>query len=96
MIRTLLASSVLGAVFLLAAAGGPAQTAPLPNLASSAAQTSPVQKVVWVCGPARCVWVQSPAAEVVVPDYAAAWGPPLYPSCFWKRGFFGRWKMICP
>jgi hypothetical protein len=31
-----------------------------------------------------------------MPGYAAAWAAPVYPGCFWKRGFLGRWKMICP
>ena len=51
---------------------------------------------VWVCGPVQCVWDPTPDAGYVVPGYAAAWAAPLYPGCYWKRGFFGRWKMICP
>jgi hypothetical protein len=95
-IRKILASSVLGAVLLLAGASGPAQTAPLPALSPSATKASPTQKVVWVCGPAQCLWDPTPDVGYVAPDYATAWVAPLYPSCYWKRGIFGRWKMICP
>jgi len=34
--------------------------------------------------------------KVSGPAYAVAWGPPVRPSCYWKQGIFGRWKMICP
>jgi hypothetical protein len=34
--------------------------------------------------------------DVDEPAYAVAWGPPVRPSCYWKQGIFGRWKMICP
>jgi hypothetical protein len=50
-------------------------------------------KAEWLCGVERCVWV---SYDVDEPAYALAWGPPVYPSCFWRRGVFGRWKMICP
>jgi hypothetical protein len=53
-------------------------------------------EATWVCGPAQCVWVISPAPTVVVPAYAAGWAAPLYPGCMWRRGFLGRWRMICP
>jgi hypothetical protein len=48
----------------------------------------------WLCGPVQCVWVNRPVA--VVPAYAATWAAPVAPSCFWRRGFLGRWRMICP
>ncbi len=51
-------------------------------------------KADWLCGPDQCVWVNRNV--VVVPDYATNWAPPVAPTCFWKRGFFGRWKLICP
>ena len=51
---------------------------------------------VWVCGPVQCVWDLTPAVGYVVPGYTTAWAAPLYPGCAWKRGFFGRWRMICP
>jgi hypothetical protein len=92
--RTILASSALGAALLLG--GQPAQAVtPLPALNAAPAAAS-VAKVAWVCGPVQCVWDPTPDAGYVVPDYAAAWAAPLYPSCYWKRGFLGRWKMICP
>jgi hypothetical protein len=50
-------------------------------------------KADWLCGPNRCVWV---AYDVVEPDFAEAWAPPIYPNCFWKQGIFGRWKLVCP
>ena len=50
-------------------------------------------KAEWLCGENRCVWV---AYDVDEPAYALAWGPPVRPSCFWKQGVFGRWKLLCP
>jgi hypothetical protein len=50
-------------------------------------------KAEWLCSANQCVWVNYDVSE---PDYAVAWGPPVRPSCFWKQGFLGRWKMICP
>ena len=50
-------------------------------------------KAEWLCGADRCVWVTYDVAE---PAYATAWGPPILPSCYWKQGIFGRWKMIWP
>jgi hypothetical protein len=92
-IRTILASSALGAALLLGSQ--PAQAVTLPALNATPAPTS-VEKVVWVCGPVQCVWDPTPDVGYVAPDYAVAWSPPLYPTCYWKRGFLGRWKMICP
>jgi hypothetical protein len=50
-------------------------------------------KAEWLCGENRCVWV---SYDVDEPAYACTWGPPVRPSCFWKQGILGRWKMICP
>jgi len=50
-------------------------------------------KAEWLCGPDQCVWV---TYDVDEPAFALAWGPPIYPTCYWKQGIFGRWKMICP
>lgn len=50
-------------------------------------------KAEWLCGENRCVWV---SYDVDEPAYALAWGPPVRPSCFWKQGVFGRWKLVCP
>ena len=50
-------------------------------------------KADWLCGPDRCVWV---TYDVDEPDFAEAWAPPIFPSCFWKQGMFGRWKLVCP
>ena len=60
-----------------------------------AASNQPAQ-AVWVCGPVQCVWAPTAAVGYVVPGYATTWAAPLYPGCAWKRGFFGRWRMICP
>jgi hypothetical protein len=50
-------------------------------------------KAEWLCSEHRCVWVNYDVNE---PAYALTWGPPVRPSCYWKQGVFGRWKMICP
>ena len=50
-------------------------------------------KAEWLCSANQCVWV---TYDVDEPAYASAWGPPVRPSCYWKQGIFGRWKMICP
>jgi hypothetical protein len=50
-------------------------------------------KAEWLCSANQCVWV---TYDVDEPAYALTWGPPVRPSCFWKQGIFGRWKMICP
>jgi len=55
--------------------------------------TSQPVKAEWLCGPDRCVWV---TYDVDEPVFALAWGPPIYPTCYWKQGILGRWKMICP
>ena len=54
---------------------------------------APQAKAEWLCNDDRCVWV---SWDVDEPAYALAWGPPVRPNCFWKQGFFGRWKMVCP
>jgi hypothetical protein len=61
-------------------------------LASALLLAAPA-KADWLCGPDTCVWVEY---DVVEPLYALSWAPPVRPSCFWKQGIFGRWKMICP
>ena len=61
-------------------------------LASALLLAAPA-KADWLCGPDRCVWVEY---DVVEPLYALSWAPPVMPSCFWKQGILGRWKMICP
>jgi hypothetical protein len=50
-------------------------------------------KADWLCGTNQCVWVNKDIDE---PAFTASWGPPVMPGCFWKQGFFGRWKMVCP
>jgi hypothetical protein len=62
-------------------------------LAAALLFTGQPAKAEWLCGPDRCVWV---TYDVDEPAFALAWGPPIYPSCFWKQGILGRWKMVCP
>lgn len=95
MIRTMLASLFVAAGLLFAVASQPAEAGiSAPALAQS--KTSQAEKVVWVCGPVQCVWDPTPDVGYVMPSYAVGWGAPVYPGCFWKRGFLGRWKMVCP
>ena len=47
----------------------------------------------WLCSENRCVWV---TYDVDEPAFALAWGPPVRPSCFWRQGVFGRWRIVCP
>ncbi len=49
-------------------------------------------KAEWLCGEDRCVWV---TWDVDEPAFALAWGPPPRPSCFWRQGILGRWRMVC-
>jgi hypothetical protein len=51
-------------------------------------------KADWLCGADQCVWVTYNVVNV--PAYAVTWAPPANPNCFWKQGFWGRWKYICP
>lgn len=96
MIRTMLSVSLVAAGLLLAGVSQQAVAGISAPALAPATTSSEVEKVVWVCGPVQCVWDPTPDAGYVVPGYAATWGAPVYPGCFWKRGFFGRWKMICP
>lgn len=96
MIRTMLAVSLVAVGLLLAGVSQQAVAGISAPALAPATDASAVQKVVWVCGPVQCVWDPTPDVGYVMPGYAAAWGAPVYPGCFWKRGFLGRWKMICP
>jgi hypothetical protein len=62
-------------------------------LAAAVVFTGQPASADWLCSPNRCVWV---VADIDEPDFAEAWGPPVRPSCFWRQGLLGRWKMICP
>ena len=62
-------------------------------LAAALLFTGQPAKAEWLCGPDQCVWV---TYDVDDPVFALAWGPPIYPTCYWKQGILGRWKMICP
>ena len=58
---------------------------------SMCGQTKPSRVALWT---RTCVWVHHHIAGV--PAFAAGWGVPIHPNCFWKHGIFGRWKFICP
>ena len=87
------------AIAVLGAWSGTASAAPVsPGIAAAAAQANlGAEPVRWVCGPYRCHW--QPGATVVVPGYAAAWGAPRYPWCYWSkvRGPYGgvQWVQVC-
>ena len=61
---------------------------------SALAYTGQPAKADWLCGPDQCAWVTYTIVDE--PAYALTWGPPARPSCFWKQGVFGRWKLVCP
>jgi hypothetical protein len=52
-----------------------------------------LRNAAWACGPRRCAWV--PGYRGPIPGFASAWGPPIDPRCYWKRGLLGRWKFKC-
>jgi hypothetical protein len=54
-----------------------------------------VAEAAWKCGTHRCFW--DPAYTGTVPDFAANWGPPDPPTCYYvKRRISKRWRMVCP
>jgi len=49
----------------------------------------------WKCRKSRCFWVEGYTGPV--PDFAANWGPPQQPGCYYARNIFSkRWKQVCP
>ena len=64
--------------------------------ANVAANLSGVTDVRWVCGPYRCAWIPNYRGKVVVYPHMRVWVRPPSPHCYYERGFFGRWKLICP
>jgi hypothetical protein len=67
-----------------------------PNLgAPKGAAQNFVAEAAWKCGTHRCFW--DPAYTGAVPDFAANWGPPDPPTCYYvKRRISKRWRMVCP
>jgi hypothetical protein len=66
-----------------------------PNSVLSGSVQASVANAGWVCEERRCFWRQDYAGPV--PPYAAAWGPPDYPTCYYiKRRISKRWRQICP
>lgn len=94
MSNSLFLSTALAAGLLLAAPAPSAEAAPaVPAPAPIGAQDALIQNAAWSCGPRRCTWV--PGFTGPVPGYAAGWGAPAYPNCYWKRGILGNWKQKC-
>lgn len=49
----------------------------------------------WKCGKKRCFWVEGYTGPV--PAFAANWGPPQQPGCYYSRGIVTkRWTQVCP
>jgi hypothetical protein len=49
----------------------------------------------WKCKKRHCFWTEGYTGAV--PDYAAAWGAPQAPGCYYVQGRFSkRWAHYCP
>lgn len=49
----------------------------------------------WKCGKRHCFWVEGYTGPV--PDFAANWGPPRQPGCYYALGRLSkRWTEVCP
>ena len=48
----------------------------------------------WKCGKKRCFWVEGYKGHV--PDFAAQWGPPSQPGCYYVLRRSKRWSETCP
>ena len=50
----------------------------------------------WKCdGKRNCFW--DPAYSGPTPDFAAGWGPPDAPTCYYvQRRISKRWAKVCP
>ncbi len=67
-----------------------------PSLGNVAADLSGVTDVRWLCGPYRCAWIPNYRGKVVIYPHMRVWVRPPSPHCYYQRGFFGRWKLVCP
>lgn len=92
--RAALGAAVLALGFAPAGTAGAAPFSPATAVAARGAAPEAAEPVRWVCGPYRCYW--QPGATVVVPGYAAGWGAPRYPWCYWSkvRGPYGGWRWV--
>lgn len=64
------------------------------GVVAGAAQAS-ITNIGWKCEERRCFW--RPDYNGPVPAFAAAWGPPDSPTCYYvKRRISKRWRQICP
>ena len=54
-----------------------------------------VAEAAWKCEKRHCFW--DPAYAGPVPDFAANWGPPDAPTCYYvQRRISKRWAKVCP
>ena len=67
-----------------------------PKLAAlKAAPPDFVAETGWKCDKRHCFW--DPAYTGPVPDFAANWGPPEAPTCYYvQRRISKRWAKVCP
>lgn len=73
----------------------PSLAAPSAALDSIGAPAPQAENVRWICGPWRCFWRPN-WRNWYVPPYARGWGPPVRPTCYWRRGWGGGWVHVCP
>jgi hypothetical protein len=74
--------------------GAAAAVVPPSGELNGAAQTA-VTSIGWMCEGRRCFW--RPEYAGPVPPFAAAWGPPESPTCYYvQRRISKRWRQICP
>lgn len=81
---------VIGMTGVSAAAGvaTPAGVAAGATLAS-------ITSIGWKCEGRRCFW--QPEYNGPVPPFAAAWGPPDRPTCYYvQRRISKKWRLVCP
>lgn len=93
-VRAALGAAAIAIGFAWAGAAGAAPISPGTAAAAERAAPAAAETVRWACGPYRCYW--QPGATVVVPRYAAGWGAPRYPWCYWSkvRGPYGGWRWV--
>jgi hypothetical protein len=54
-----------------------------------------VAEAAWKCHKRHCFW--DPNYTGPVPDFAANWGPPDAPTCYYvQRRISKRWAKVCP
>ena len=55
----------------------------------------PSEAAAWKCGKKRCFWQTDYNGPV--PDFAAAWGAPESPDCYYVlRSMTKKWGKVCP